>query len=365
MAKNANVSLGRNVKRQSKVSALPLIAMFLFGGLVSACSENEPKSYLENTALGNTANKSCAVTDGGSHVTLLGTAGGPIHRKFRSQPASLLTVDGIHYLIDAGDGVARQLVKAGVDIPDVKQVFLTHLHADHTIGLAPLLMFDWALVSTSPISVYGPPGTKLFLKRALDYISIPVEVHRSQYPPVLSPSELFFAIEPDVEKNDEPSMIYADDKVKVTAIENSHFVTMKSVSREYGYDRAYSYRFETDSLSVVFSGDTGPSRSLQKLAQNADMLVIEVIDLDKQIQIMRNMTNIPESGLKVVIDHMSQEHITPEEIGRLANAASVGRVVLTHLVPGHDAETSSRPYVEGIKKYYKGPVQLGVDLDCF
>ena len=75
----------------------------------------------------------------GARVILLGTGGGPILRKGRSQPASLLVIDGAAYLIDAGDGVSRQMTLAEVPGTTLRAVFLTHLHLDHTAGLPSLI----------------------------------------------------------------------------------------------------------------------------------------------------------------------------------------------------------------------------------
>lgn len=301
----------------------------------------------------------------GTTVTLLGTAGGPIHRRLRSQPASLLSVDGEHYLVDAGDGVARQLTLAGIAIPGVKQVFLTHLHADHVTGLAPLFVFAWTSAKAHPMTVYGPPGTKHLVETALTYIETPVNIHRLQYPPVAMPIDLFTGSEPAVSEGGRPSLIYEDDIVSVYAVENSHYTTMPEVSQSYGEDRSYSYRFDTSDRSVVFSGDTGPSDSLMQLAIGADVLVIEVIDLERQFEVVRKMSGLPDDQLTVVMDHMAREHIAPDQIGLLAAKASVGRVILTHVVPGLDSERDMTAYINGVRQHYHGPVHVGFDLACF
>ncbi len=302
----------------------------------------------------------------GTHITLLGTGGGPINRRSRSQPASVLTVDGEHYLVDAGDGVSRQLAKAGVPITGVRQIFLTHLHGDHVVGLAPLLMFDWAGGLKRAVGIYGPPGTKKLVWDGLEYISSPVEIFRSQYPPVPQLAELFLAEEPDVQPGSVPSLIFADNKVKVWAIENSHYITMPDVSRVYGRDRAYSYRFDTaDGRSVLFTGDTGPSENLAALAKDADVLVTEVIDLEGAIALVRKISNLPDDMIQEQIAHMRDEHLSPEEIGKLASQASVKSVVLTHIVPGADHEHDASSYIAGIRKHYDGPVYSGRDLDCY
>ena len=71
----------------------------------------------------------------GTRLITLGTAGGPSTRPERAQSSNLLTVNGIHYVVDAGDGVARRLAEAGVDLREIGTIFVTHHHDDHTAGL--------------------------------------------------------------------------------------------------------------------------------------------------------------------------------------------------------------------------------------
>src|SRR4051795_140902 len=76
-------------------------------------------------------------------IVTLGTAGGPLPRPGRTQSSNLLVVNGTPYLIDAGDGAVRRIVRAGYDFRRVGQVFITHPHSDHTNGLATLLNAQW------------------------------------------------------------------------------------------------------------------------------------------------------------------------------------------------------------------------------
>ena len=140
---------------------------------------------------------------------------------------------------------------------------------------------------------------------------------------------------------------------------------MPEVSHSYGANRSYAYRFDTPERSVVFSGDTGPSDSLMQLAEGADVLVIEVIDLEHQFDVVREMSGLPDDQLTVVMDHMAREHITPDQVGLLAAKASVGQVILTHVVPGLDSDQDMTAYINGVRQHYRGPVQLGFDLACF
>jgi len=71
----------------------------------------------------------------GTRLITLGTAGGPSTRPDRAQSSNLLTVNGTHYVVDAGDGVARRLAEAGTDLREIGTIFITHHHDDHTSRL--------------------------------------------------------------------------------------------------------------------------------------------------------------------------------------------------------------------------------------
>ncbi|HWK33521.1 MAG TPA: MBL fold metallo-hydrolase, partial [Hyphomicrobium sp.] len=113
-------------------------------------------------------------------VTLLGTAAGPAARSTRSQPASLLQVGGKTYLIDAGDGVLRQLASAGVQPGAVDAIFITHLHFDHTAGLPAFLAFDWQNRRRDPVTILGPAGTHDLVRDAIKVFQSSVDIFHSQ-----------------------------------------------------------------------------------------------------------------------------------------------------------------------------------------
>ena len=74
-----------------------------------------------------------------AELVLLGTGGGPRIWAARSQPASAIIVDGIVYIVDAGNGVTVQLAKAGIDTNAIKSVFITHNHSDHVADYGTLV----------------------------------------------------------------------------------------------------------------------------------------------------------------------------------------------------------------------------------
>ena len=58
-----------------------------------------------------------------TRLIALGTAAGPSLRPDRAQSSNLLTIDGTHYVVDAGDGVARRLAKAGIDVREIGTIY--------------------------------------------------------------------------------------------------------------------------------------------------------------------------------------------------------------------------------------------------
>lgn len=74
---------------------------------------------------------------------------------------------------------------------------------------------------------------------------------------------------------------------------------------------------------------------------------------------------LPLGALDGILKHLTLSHLTPAEVGALAARAKVGGVVLTHLVPGLDAETSDVGYLKGLSAEYAGPVVVARDLQRF
>lgn len=298
----------------------------------------------------------------GTRLILLGTSGGPTAQEDRSQPASLLVVNGRPYLIDCGDGAVHQLRKAGFTAADVTRVFLTHLHFDHIGGLPSLMMVNWVSATPRPVEIYGPPGTEALVQSALAYLKIPEALYAVLRPSRESLASLVQARDSNVEK---PRLIFQDDQVRVTAVENSHYAAVHPEALAGGATKSYSYRIDTPDRSVVFTGDTGPSDALAELAKGADILVSEVIDIDGVVTALRANGKVSEEQLRPSIKHMQEEHLVPEEVGKLAAKAGVKLVVLSHIAPGNARSKNSLLYTTGIRRHFKGAVAVGSDLDQF
>jgi ribonuclease BN (tRNA processing enzyme) len=291
----------------------------------------------------------------GTRVITLGTLAGPLPRAHRAQASNLLIVNGAVYVLDVGDGAARRIAKAGINIRDIGTIFLTHLHDDHTAGLGTLMSVAWDSQRTEPISVYGPPRTEDLVKAAVQYFSISAEIRIADGGRSVPIAQVFFGH--DVR----PGMIYQDANVKVTAAETTHFEFHTGAAA--GKHKSYAYRFETPDRVVVFTGDTGLNDALTKLAKDADLLVSEANSAEERMQLLidsgqwQAMTPAEQSGIK---RQMTQGHLSTEDVGKMAAQARVKTVVLTHLTSKPDNDYTS--WANEVKKHFSGQVLIAKDL---
>ena len=94
---------------------------------------------------------------GASRLILLGTGGGPTPKPNRAAPSQVIVVNGAAYVIDCGNGVARQMVLAGVSVSSLRKIFITHQHSDHNADYGNLIWLSWAATLTTKVDSYGPP----------------------------------------------------------------------------------------------------------------------------------------------------------------------------------------------------------------
>lgn len=278
-----------------------------------------------------------------TRLVLLGTAGGPAVKKTRAQPANAVVVNGDIYIVDAGDGVSRQMALAGLSMKDLRAIFITHHHSDHVADYGTLLLRAMASGLKEPVESYGPPPLLGMTESYLDYMRWDVELRvKDEGRPHLKGFVKAHEITG-------PGVIYEDDNVRVTAATVPHGAARPS----------YAYRFDTPGLSIVFSGDTSRSVALIELAEGADILVHEVLNSDA----VDATVNRTDPGNEALRRHIIEAHTTMQEVGEVAAAAGVRRLVLSHFVPA-DIPAYDRPeiWLRGVRETFDGEIVVGEDL---
>jgi len=277
----------------------------------------------------------------GTRLILLGTGGGPRPRRTRSAPAQVILVDDTAYVIDCGDGVARQLVLAGVSLPKLRHIFITHHHSDHNADYGNLILLAWSAGLKTRLDSWGPPPlvemTRQFLEmNAPDIAARIADEGRMALAPLIHAHEF-----------SEGVLVMEDASVAVHCVLVDHPPMVPS----------FAYRFDTPGRSIVISGDTRPCERLIRLARGADVLVHEALyppAIDRLVAGVDNATHLKES--------IRGHHTSVEDAGRVAQAAGVKTLVLSHLVPAEDPLVTDQLWLEGARKHFRGEIIVGRDL---
>jgi ribonuclease BN (tRNA processing enzyme) len=154
--------------------------------------------------------------------------------------------------------------------------------------------------------------------------------------PLVHPHELTMA-----------GVVFEDENVKVTSALVDHPPVVP----------AFAYRFDGPDRSIVISGDTKPSQNLIELARGADILVHEALypaAIDRLVGSVPNASSLKES----IVSH----HTAAEDAGRVAQAAGVDTLVLSHFVPPEDPSITDEMWVDAARVHFRGRVIVGKDL---
>ena len=276
-----------------------------------------------------------------TRLILLGTGGGPRPRAATMASAQVIVAGDRLYVVDCGDGVARQLVIAGLSLPSLRHVFITHHHSDHNADYGNLLLLAWASGLRDRVDTWGPPPiermTQLFLEMSATDIDTRVaDEGRAPLAPLIHVHELR-----------EAGVVLQDDRVKVTC----------AVARHPLIKSAFAYRFDAQDRSIVISGDTAMSADVIALAKGADVLVHEVLHPDA---VDRLAARVPTAT--TLKPHLLASHTTAEESGRVAAAAGVKTLVLSHFVPSDDPLVTGEMWRSAAARHFTGRIVVGRDL---
>jgi ribonuclease BN (tRNA processing enzyme) len=208
----------------------------------------------------------------------------------RGSPCLAVKAAGRLLVLDLGSGSLRALLRLGLNFSAIDVLALTHLHPDHVGDLIPFLFatrYSLGYTRREPFRLLAARGFAQFHHRLNEAFAGWVE------PPagLMDLRELA----PD-----------APDEVREEGL------VIRSAPTTHS-DGSLAYRVEAEGRSLVYSGDTDESDSLVDLARGVDLLVLEAA----------NPVKIPG-------------HLTPQEAGRLAARAGVGRLLLTHFYPPCD-----------------------------
>jgi len=278
-------------------------------------------------------------SEGVSQIVLLGT-GNPNADPERSGPSVAIVVNETPYIVDFGPGVVRRAAAAhqagvaGLEVRRLNRAFLTHLHSDHTVGYADLILTPWVLEREEPLEVYGPPGIRIMTEHILAAYREDIRERLEGPEPINHTGYLVKAFEI------EPGVVYQDRNVKVEAFAVKH-----------GSWPAFGFKFYTPDRIIVISGDTAPAGSCVEAYRGCDVLIHEVYSSAGF-----------EGRSPVWQRYHSSVHTSSIELAEMVSKARPGLLVLYHqLFNG----VSEQELLMEVQERYEGKVVSGRDLEVY
>jgi ribonuclease BN (tRNA processing enzyme) len=273
-------------------------------------------------------------------LVLLGT-GTPFANPDRSGPSLAIVVNNTSYVVDCGPGVVRRASAAfnkgvtGLQASQLRKLFVTHLHTDHTAGYSDFIFTPAVLNRNAPLEVYGPKGIQKMTDHIMEAYKEDIDIRIN-----------------GLEKGDPrgyqvnvhemvPGIIYQDSNMLVKTFRVNHGT----------WPEAFGFRFETMGKVIVVSGDCTYSETLVENAKDCDILIHEVYSMEGLAKREKRWQ-----------DYHSTFHTSTQQLATIANLVKPKKLILTHILLFGSSEES---LMAEIKKFYKGEVIMGNDLDIF
>ena len=203
-----------------------------------------------------------------TQLVILGS-GTPNPNPERGGSAYAVIVDNTPYLVDFGPGAIRSFAALmpawgggmkEMDVTKIEHAFLTHIHSDHTTGLSDLLLTPWIMGRENKLNLYGPKGLEKMAGSLLDAYADDIDYRVNGTQPSNGTGYQFNFTELA------DGVVFQDINLKVEAFKVNHG----------DFEDAYGFRFTSKDKVIVFSGDTGPSKSLERYAKALKFLALLV-----------------------------------------------------------------------------------------
>ncbi len=255
-------------------------------------------------------------------VVVIGS-GGSLPSVERGTSAVALRHSGNIYLFDCGEGTQRQMMRFGVSYAKVKAIFVSHLHADHYLGIAGLIETLGMIGRSEPVEVYGPTGTRERLEELVHSSLLQAKdidsafVYRGDGFTICPFNTLHYATSLGFVFEEDQKRKFDEKKAHGKGLRGRMFTEIQ----EKGKLKIGSKTVKLEEISglvpgkkIVYTGDTMPCAEVEKAAKGADLLIHDGT-FGKELK--------AEAELK--------RHSTVSEAAKVAKKAGVKRLVLTHI----------------------------------
>tara|TARA_B100001063_G_scaffold131541_1_gene122949 strand:+ start:90 stop:1145 length:1056 start_codon:yes stop_codon:yes gene_type:complete len=305
------------MKKYIKVSLTLLVSIFIISLL--ALNNHSVQDRILNIGLKNILSNAEPFLDKEDtlKVVICGSRS-PLPSPGRAESCVLVEAGDDIYIFDLGNGSVNNLTQYQLPWPNVKAVFITHMHSDHMADLPDAHLQSWIQGRTAPLKVYGPEGINLVTKGfelaySADY-QYRSDHHGSDMLPMsiagFNPTQI---IDNQLIPNDTPGL-----------------EILPFVVDHYPVNSAFGFKISYKGRTVVISGDTIDDGSVEKYSKDVDLLIHSAISIDI-VERMRELAPLPQMD-KILLD-IQDYHTSIEEAGEIARDANVKHLLIYHSIP--------------------------------
>jgi len=290
-------------------------------------------------------------------LTFLGTSDS-IPSVMRNSTAILLSYGKENILVDCGEGTQRQFRKAKLNPCKLTKILITHWHGDHVLGIPGLLQTLALSGYNKTFFIYGPKGTKTFMKKLLDTF-----VFKEKYPiKVKEVKGKFFensdfyleskgmthGIQCNAYTFVKKGKIKIDkQKLKDSKLSSSPLLQKLKDGKNITYRQkrylAKDLTFKENNRKISFVFDTSLNKKIVPFVKNSDLLVCE-----------------SSFGSELSDRAKKHKHLTSKQAGNIAKKSNSKKLILTHISQRYDK--NPKKILQDAKKIFKNSF-LVKDLD--
>lgn len=287
-------------------------------------------------------------------LTFLGTASA-IPTRDRNHTCLVVKVSDRMILFDCGEGTQRQFMEAGISPMKIDDIYITHLHGDHILGLPGIIQSLAFRGRSRDLNIYGPEGITALIEscKRMGYCAIGYDiiVHEINCEVCEIYRQSDFKVCASLMKHTVPDYAY-----KIEEIRQPKFLRQKAIDLgikpgplfgklQAGEEVEVNGKIikpsqvtgpPREGVKVVFSGDTIPLKKMEEFAENANVLIHEATFTEDMVD------KALENG-----------HSTPCDVAKIANNSNVELLILTHL---SNRYTDSKPLVDEAREFFDNTI---------
>ena len=335
-----------------KKAAIALGGLVLLGAAALFAFQAQIGAALFKRAIDqNLDDERIAALDDGLHIGLCGT-GSPMPNAHRAGPCNVVIAGNQTFIVDIGEGGARNIALMGVDASDASALLLTHFHSDHIDGMGPLMLNHWVRgANTSPLPVYGPLGVSAVIDGFNAAYATDDTYRTAHHGEAVAPTTGSGAEARPFELIGDDAVVLTSGDLTITAFTVDHDPVSPAVG----------YRFDYKGRSACISGDTAKSANLERVCGGVDLLVHEALQPAMVGELEAALQQRGQDSAATIMADIVDYHASPEDAAESAEIAGAKMLVLSHLVPPLPLSYLYPAFLGGAEERFRGPIIVGED----